>query len=129
MKFKVIGILFLSSCVIRSDFEKNLITQGKKDYWNEFKRGHNNAIEYTHTQWCFYENGTSISLVSFDPDKKGTPSVINMESSNKLKWEYKESDKTLKICANCIYVVKRYNRDTILLNFENNAEYIFVRHQ
>lgn len=84
-------------------------------YWVQKEQLNNGEYSFSTLQWVFYSDGSLQSLSSSDENKKGSPSLLNIESSSKGNWTFDQRDSTFEICAVCIFKITKTNPDTIFM--------------
>lgn len=117
----IICVLFLS-CTKENKFEANIISQGKNSFWIKKVVDVKGDYIYINSQVIFLDNYKMMSFNSFDENKLGNRSIINLEASNEESWSYDRKDSIFKICAVCIYKIDKYSRDTIFMKNKDNGE-------
>lgn len=123
----VTSLLFLS-CTEQNKFDKILTTKSDSTFWIRKVEDKKGNYIYINSQLVFFENHKMMSFNSFEENKLGNRSVLNMEGSNEENWTYNEKDSIFKICAVCIYKIDKYSKDTIFMNNRDNGEkFILIR--
>jgi len=123
-------VVILLSCKRKSEIVSILEDKNDGSYWVQKAQLSNGTYFYSTVQYIFYKDGSSQPLSSYDENKKGVPSLLNMESSSKLSWSFNQQDSTFKICAVCIFKITKINQDTIFMTEnKHKTNYILVKHR
>ncbi|RYZ97933.1 MAG: hypothetical protein EOP47_20565 [Sphingobacteriaceae bacterium] len=126
MKSKILVVfVMLFGCTEPSNFVRLLTSESKKTFWIQKKLVKSEWI-YSGNQWIFNSDGSAKCLVSFDPDRKGTPAIINVEGSSDYSWNYEPTDNVLDIGTGVRYKIVKYNTDTILMKNSNGEPYALI---
>ena len=89
----------------------------------------NGTYAFNTLQWIFYGDGSSQSLSSLDECKKGSPSLLNLESSGKGTWSFDSRDSTFSICAVCVFKVLKISQDTIFMKGKGyKGNFVLIKH-
>ncbi len=102
-------------CKRKNDILKVIEYHNDGKYWVQKEQLNNGSYSYSMLQWVFYADGSTESFSSSEENKKGSPSILNMECSGKGKWSFNEKDSTFKICDVCIFKVNKVKQDTIFM--------------
>ncbi|WP_293312590.1 hypothetical protein [Pedobacter sp. UBA5917] len=132
MKNMVLFIVTVSflGCKGRNDMKHLLEYQNDNSYWIQKEKMKNGSYAYVGLQWIFYADGSSRPLSSANENQKGSPSMLNMESSSKGEWTFNHTDSTLKICAVCVFKIKKVARDTVFMSGKGyKGDFILVKHR
>lgn len=125
----IICILFLS-CTKQNKFEKNLTSESNNHFWIRKVIDEKGNYRYINSQIVFFEDYKMMSFNSFDENKLGNRSMINIEGSNEENWSYNKKDSTFQICAVCIYKVTKFSRDTIFMKGKGyGGDFILIKHK
>lgn len=133
MKKKEIIVIIISfiliSCTKNLDFVRILTKDNEKSFWVEKKRMKDNHLVYINNQWVFYPNKSAKCLVSFNPQKRGTPVIMNIEGSSDYSWSYNFRDSILDIGSGVKYKIVKYNTDTISMVAKDGNHFVLTREQ
>jgi len=123
-------IISFFSCKRKNDILKILEYHNGDSYWIQKERLDDGKYSFSTLQWIFYSDGSSQSLSSTDENKKGSPSLLSLESSGKGTWSFNEKDSTFKICDVCLFKIKKINPDTIFMSGKGyRGDFILVKHK
>lgn len=132
MKKIVLYIMIISffCCKRKNDILKVLEYQNDGSYWIQKERLINGEYSFSTLQWIFYSDGSSQPLSSLDENKKGSSSLLNLESSSKGTWVFDKNDSTFSICDVCVFKITKINQDTIFMKGKDyKGDFILVRHR
>jgi len=125
-----IMMISLCSCGRKNEIVKVLEHKNDNSYWNQKKLLDDGTYSFSTLQWIFYNDGSSQPLSSLDENKKGSPSLLNLESSGKGTWSFNKKDSTFKICDVCVFKIKKIRHDTIFMIGKGyNGDFILVKHK
>ena len=120
--FLVFVMFFCLSCSSNQEFEDCLINENNESFWVLKSLDDNGNYTYVNSQFVFFENGKSIAFNSFNEDKKGTQSMLNIEGASFNNWRYNSVDSVFQICSECVYKVQFYSNDSIRMTNKFNGE-------
>jgi len=117
------------SCKRNNDILNIIEYQDDGSYWIQKEQLKNSLYAYSKLQWVFYADGSTESFSSSEENKKGSPSLLNIESSSKGTWTFNEKDSTFRICAVCVFKIEKISQDTIFMSGKGyNGNFILVKH-
>lgn len=123
-------ILSFFCCKRKNDILKVLEYNNDDSYWIQKQRINYGQYSFSTLQWIFYSDGSSQPLSSIDENKKGSPSMLNLESSGRGAWSFNEEDSTFKICDVCVFKIKKVSQDTIFMIGKGfKGDFILVKHK